>query len=102
MGKIVVVRFSFFVGYISFTCTVHFVRFSLPQHLLCSKWFSFGSKFHTYVFCLSKTLWFLHGVYIYEPCDFQQCGFWTSVDSDEPVQLLFKLRKTPNAVQSVA
>ena len=25
-------------------------------------------------------------------CDFQQCGILTSVDSDEPVQPLFKLR----------
>ena len=26
-------------------------------------------------------------------CDFQQCGIFTSVDSDETVQPLFKLRK---------
>ena len=26
-------------------------------------------------------------------CDFQQCGILTSVDSDEPVQPPFKLRK---------
>ena len=26
------------------------------------------------------------------PCDFQQCGILTSVDSDDPVQPLFKLR----------
>ena len=27
----------------------------------------------------------------YVICDFQQCGILTSVDSDEPVQLPFKL-----------
>ena len=27
-------------------------------------------------------------------CDFQQCGVLTSVDSDEPVQPPFKLRKS--------
>ena len=34
-------------------------------------------------------------------CDFQQCGILTSVDSDEPVQLLLGL-ETSNGVQSVA
>ena len=28
------------------------------------------------------------------PCDFQQCGILTSVDSDEPVHLPFKLRNS--------
>ena len=27
-------------------------------------------------------------------CDFQQCGILTSVDSEEPVQLPFKLRNS--------
>ena len=27
-------------------------------------------------------------------CDRKQCGIWTSVDSDEPVQPLFKLRNS--------
>ena len=27
-------------------------------------------------------------------CDFQQCGILTREDSDEPVQLLFKLRNS--------
>ena len=27
-------------------------------------------------------------------CDFQQCGILTSVDSDEPVQPVFKLRNS--------
>ena len=33
--------------------------------------------------------------------DFQQCGILTSVDTDEPVQSVFKLRNS-NDVQSVA
>ena len=33
------------------------------------------------------------------PCDFQQCGILTSVNSDEPVQTPFKV-KTPNAAHS--
>ena len=33
-------------------------------------------------------------------CDFPHCGVLTSVDSDEPVQPLFKL-KNPNDVSSV-
>ena len=34
-------------------------------------------------------------------CDFQQCGIFTSVVSDKPVQPLLSL-ETPNGVQSVA
>ena len=34
--------------------------------------------------------------------DFGQCDILTSVDSDKAVQPPFKLRETPNAVQSVA
>ena len=32
----------------------------------------------------------------------RQCGILTSVDSDEPVQPPFKLKETPNDVQSVS
>ena len=35
-------------------------------------------------------------------CDFQQCGIFTCVDSDELLQPLFKLRFTLNDVRSVA
>ena len=34
-------------------------------------------------------------------CDFQQCGIFTSLDSEEPVQPPISL-ETPNDVQSVA
>ena len=34
--------------------------------------------------------------------DFQQCGILTHVDSDEPVQPLFKLHCIPNDVRAVA
>ena len=34
-------------------------------------------------------------------CDLQQCGIFTGVDSDEPVQPLLSL-ETPNVVRSVA
>ena len=36
---------------------------------------------------------FCQGI-IEQRCDFQQCGIFTSVDSDEPVQTPFKLRNS--------